>query len=903
MRLLVTLFAIVVFLGALGFASVMGLYAYYARDLPDPGTLSNRQLFQTARIFDRNGKLLQELNDPEGGRRTLVTLQDIPRVAQQATVAAEDGSFYDNPGFDVRAVVRATYQWVRSGSPQSGASTITQQLVKNTLLGPEQTAERKIKEAFLAMELTRRYSKDQILEMYMNQISYGNRAYGIEAAAETYFGKPARDLSLPEASLLAGLPQAPSYYDPYSNLQAARERQSYVLEQMVRTGAITAQQQTAAAAAPLKLVPASPAGTEEAPHFVTYVRQQVEQQFGTEALYREGLQVTTSLDLDLQHLAESKAKAHIADIKARNATNAAVVSIRPSTGEVLALLGSVNFGDVSINGQVNVALAPRQPGSTLKPFTYVTAFGKGWNPATVLWDIPTTFPGGYKPNDFDDKFPGPMSVRDALAQSRNIPAVEALQFVGVPNMISTAHKFGIQDLRDPDRYGLSVTLGGGEVKLLDLTYAYSVFANGGQQIGAPRAPDELEDGFRQFDPVSILKVTDSSGKVLYEYAKPGSAQVEDPRLVYQITSVLSDDKARQPTYGANSPLVLPGDRPAAVKTGTTDAFRDSWVVGYTPDLVTGVWVGNTDNSPMKDVMGAAGAGQIWHDFMVGALADTPVNQFKAPQGVQQVDVCSLSGMLPTQACRENTLPVHGIHRDWFVPGVNLPTQPDDWHQAVQVCKVNGKLVTPLVPENARSALVFVNLPDAARAWGLTHGYPTPPKEDCSDVYQGEKIAQITSPGTSDRIMVGQTLQIVGSAYIDDFASYTLDFGAGDNPGAWTSITDTRKQAVDKALLGVWNTTGLAPGRYRMRLRVVDEFQNAQESPPLMVTLNAPATPTPTVTPVPTVTSVVSPTRGPALSGTPGTSTTSVPAAPQTQVPRGATPTAVTSRATPVPRAP
>ncbi|HEY2593583.1 MAG TPA: PBP1A family penicillin-binding protein, partial [Chloroflexota bacterium] len=800
MRLLLTFLAVFVFLGALAFASVMGLYAYYARDLPDPGTLANRQDFQTARILDRNGKLLQEINDPQGGRRTVVTLADIPLDAQQATIAAEDASFYDNPGFDIRAVVRATYQWIRSGSPQSGASTITQQLVKNTLLGPEQTAERKIKEAFLAMELTRRYSKDQILEMYMNEISYGNRSNGIEAAAETYFGKPAKDLTLPEASLLAGLPQAPSYYDPYTNLQAAKERQSYVLDQMVRTGVITSQQASDAAAAPLNLVPPSETGPQEAPHFVTYVRQQLEQQFGTEALYREGLQVTTSLDLDLQHLAESKAAAHIADIKARNATNASLVAIQPSSGEVLAMLGSVNFNDPSINGQVNVALSLRQPGSTLKPFTYVTAFGKGWNPETTLWDIPTTFPGDYAPNDFDDKFPGPISVRDALAQSRNIPAVEALQFVTVPDMLATAHKFGIEDLQDPERYGLSVTLGGGEVKLLDLTYAYSVFANGGQQIGAEKPPDQRQDGFRQFDPVSILKVTDSTGKVLYEYGQPGSAQVADPRLVYQITSILSDDQARQPTYGANSPLVLPNNRPAGVKTGTTDAFRDSWVVGYTPDLVTGVWVGNTDNTPMKDVMGAAGAGQIWHDFMAGALANTPVAQFSPPQGVQQADVCALGGMLPTQSCRENTLPLHGIRRDWFVPGVNMPTTTDTWHRAVQVCKVNGKLATPLVPDNARDTLVFVGLPDAVRAWGAAHGYSAAPTDDCSDVYTGEKIAQITSPSTSDQIVAGQTLQIVGSAYIDDFASYTLDFGAGDNPTPWTPITDTRTQAVDKALL-------------------------------------------------------------------------------------------------------
>ncbi len=852
MRLLVSLLAVLVFLGALAFASVMGLYAYYARDLPDPGTLSNRQLFQTARILDRNGKLLQEINDPNGGRRTLVTLDEIPLVARQATIAAEDASFYDNPGFDVRAVIRAAYQWLRNGEPVSGASTITQQLVKNTLLGPEQTAERKIKEAFLAMELTRRYSKDQILEMYMNEISYGNRAYGIEAAAETYFGKPARDLTLAEASLLAGLPQAPSYYDPYTNLASAKDRQSYVLDQMVRTGAISDEQRQAALTAPLNLVPASQGQSQQAPHFVQYVRQIVEDQFGTEALYREGLQITTSLDLDLQHLAEQKAQAHIDDVRKLHATNAALVSIQPGTGQILAMLGSVNFNDASISGQVNVALALRQPGSTLKPFTYVTAFGKGWNPATMLWDIPTTFPGGYKPNDFDDKFPGPMPVRDALAQSRNIPAVEALQFVSIPEMLATAHRFGIEDLRDPNRYGLSVTLGGGEVKLLDLTYAYSVFANGGQQAGVAKPADQQEDGFRQLDPVAILKVMDSSGKVLYEN-KQGSTQVEDPRLVYQITSILSDDKARQPTYGANSPLVLPNNRPAAVKTGTTDSYRDSWVVGYTPDLVTGVWVGNTDSSPMDGVMGAAGAGQIWHDFMAGALADTPVQDFKVPQGVQKADVCALSGMLPTVDCRENSLPIHGIRTDWFVPGINMPTQVDNWHQQVEVCKVNGKLATPLVPDNARDRLVFVTLPEAVREWGYAHGYPAPPTEDCSDVYKGEHIAQITSPASTDALIVGQTLQIVGSAYIDDFASYTLDFGPGDRPTTWTPITDQRTQAVDRALLGVWNTSGLAPGRYTLRLRVVDGFQPPIASTPLVLTLNASPTPTPRPTATPTIT--------------------------------------------------
>jgi 1A family penicillin-binding protein len=861
MRLLLTLFAIAVFGAAFAFAAIMGMYAYYARDLPDPSALSRRQLFQTARILDRQGRLLQEINDPTGGRRILVPLSDVPKVMRDATIAAEDASFYDNPGFDVRAVLRATFQWVRTGAPQSGASTITQQLVKNTLLGPEQTAERKIKEAFLAMELTRRYSKDQILEMYLNQILYGNRAYGIEAAAETYFGKPARELTIAQASFLAGLPQAPSYYDPYTNMAGAKQRQAYVLDQMVHTGAITAAQREEAARAPMELLPPSATAAHEAPHFVTYVLQLIEDKYGTEALFRDGLQITTSLDLDMQHAAEDAARKHIADIRARNATNAALVSIQPSSGEIMAMLGSVNFDDPNIDGQVNVALSPRQPGSTLKPFTYVTAFSKGWSPATLMWDIPTTFPGGYRPNDFDNRFPGPMTVRDALAQSRNIPAIEALQFVSIPEMLSTAHKMGIQDLRDPARYGLSVTLGGGEVKLLDLTYAYAAFANTGRQVGDDVPADRREQGFRQFDPVSVLKVTTAAGKVLYTYSPPNGAEVVDPRLAYQITSILSDDRARTPTYGRNSPLVLP-DRPAAVKTGTTDQFRDSWVVGYTPDLVTGVWVGNNDNSPMRDVLGVAGAGQIWHAFMADALDGVPPTPFTRPSGVVDAEVCALSGLLPTPECRENSLPVHGTVKEIFVPGINLPTRADDWHQKVDVCKVNGKRATPLVPENARDVLIFANLPEQYRAWGEAHGFPGPPSEDCSDVYQGERVATILSPSAAERLTVGQTLQVVGSAYIDDFDSYTLDFGPGDNPSNWTSITDARAQAVDKALLGVWNTNGLQPGRYRLRLRAFDSFQNVQESAPIIVTLNAQPTPTAVPSPAPTRTATPQPTRGP-----------------------------------------
>jgi hypothetical protein len=343
-----------------------------------------------------------------------------------------------------------------------------------------------------------------------------------------------------------------------------------------------------------------------------------------------------------------------------------------------------------------------------------------------------------------------------------------------------------------------------------------------------------------------LKIVDSAGKVLYEYTPPQPVEVADPRLVYQITSVLTDDEARAPTFGRNSALVLP-DRPAAVKTGTTDDYRDSWVMGFTPDLVTGVWVGNTDNSPMKDVLSVRGAGQIWHAFMEAALDGTPPRPFVRPPGVVEAEVCALNGLLPTPECRENSSPIHGTIRDVFVPGVNLPTRQDDMHQQVEVCVVNGKRATPLVPPNARESRVFVVFPEPYQAWADAHDYPQPPTEQCDDVYKGERRAEIVGPRATDTILQGPPLQVVGTAYIDDFKHYTLDVGPGSNPTSWSPLTEQRPQAVDKALLGVWNTDGLQPGTYTLRLRVFDSLGNTQEGRST-VTLGGP-TPQPSQPPL------------------------------------------------------
>ncbi|RLC75014.1 MAG: penicillin-binding protein, partial [Chloroflexi bacterium] len=485
-------------------------YAYVASRLPSPDELYARAIpFASTKIYDRNGNLLYEVIPPQGGRRTIVPLNRISPYVIMATIATEDARFYEHPGVDPIGILRALWQDIRAREMVSGASTIPQQLVRNVLLPPEEksqrTLKRKIKEAILAAEITRRYSKDAILELYLNEIYYGHLAYGIEAAAETYFGKHAAELTLAEAALLAGLPQAPARYDPFVNFQAAKARQADVLRLMVEAGYITPQQAQQAYQEELHL--ASPKVGMKAPHFVMYVRQLLEQRYGTDVLYRGGLRVYTTLDLHLQEIAERVAREQIERLKDKHVTNAALVAIRPQTGEILAMLGSVDFYNEEIDGQVNVALALRQPGSAIKPITYLAAFEKGWTPATLIWDVPTEFPDvpgrTYRPTNYDGRFHGPVTVRVALGSSYNVPAVKALQFVGIPAFLEMARRLGITTLNRPD-YGLSLTLGGGEVTLLELTGAYAVLANGGKRV----------------PPVAILRIEDAAGRVIEQYTPP-----------------------------------------------------------------------------------------------------------------------------------------------------------------------------------------------------------------------------------------------------------------------------------------------------------------------------------------------------------------------------------------------
>ncbi|MBC7256092.1 MAG: transglycosylase domain-containing protein, partial [Chloroflexi bacterium] len=523
----------------LALAGAIVAYAYYAVQLPSPQELRQRATaFKSTKIYDRNGRLLFEVFDPLGGRRTLVRRQEMPDILVAAVISTEDATFYTNPGWNPFSIVRALYANLKEGEVVQGGSTITQQLVKNLYLSQERTLARKVQEAILATEITRRYTKDEILELYLNEVYFGNLAYGIEAASETYFAKPVSQLTLPEAALLAGLIQSPALYDPYTAPEAARDRREVVLGLLRARGIITQEEFMQANQAPLGVV--SRRIQMEAPHMVMYVRELLEREYGTEVLYKGGLQVYTTLDLEMQHLAEEIVRQKVEELAQYKASNASLVAMDPSTGEILAMVGSVDFWKEGY-GQVNVALRLRQPGSTLKPFTYLAAFERGWSPSTMVMDVSQTFPDGanppYKPRNYDGKEYGPISVRTALACSRNIPAVATLYQIGLPALLEICQRVGISSLNRPD-YGLSLTLGGGDVTLLELTAAYAAFANGGYRV-PPRA---------------ILYIEDQEGRVIRPQSAPTPMRVMDPRHAYFITHILADPEARKRAFGANNPL-------------------------------------------------------------------------------------------------------------------------------------------------------------------------------------------------------------------------------------------------------------------------------------------------------------------------------------------------------------
>ncbi|MGQ9572407.1 MAG: transglycosylase domain-containing protein [Dehalococcoidia bacterium] len=624
------------------------VYYHYAHDLERPDMALARTGSAGSRIYDRNGHLLYEFVDPLSGLSNPVPLSEISPWLIQATISTEDASFYSNPGVNIRGLVRAAMENLTPFGPGflkgSGGSSITQQLVKNVYIPVEERTERslgrKLKEVILAIELKRRYGDDQILEWYLNQVYYGNFAYGAEAAAWRYFGKPAKDLTLAEAAMLAGIPSAPAYYSPAipENLPQARERQHHVLDLMVEHGYIT--QEQAEEAKQVELSFAEGAFPIQAPHFVFYVKDVITKMCekgrlqvpeGTDCsqlVYRGGLRVTTSLDLPLQQRVEAIVEEVISANEMRyNGHNGAAVVIEPASGEILAMVGSRNYDREDIDGQVNITTSERSPGSSIKVYTYLAAFLQGWTPATIVNDTPIDIKSatGRPIQNWNFSFKGPVTVRTALAESINIPAVRAILAVGIETVVDTAHKMGITSLNDPGRYGPALTLGGGEVKLIDHTYAYSVFANNGLMVGMPTVED-LPSGYRQLDPVAILRVENALGTVLYEYNRADSLQVVPAPYAYLITDILSKSGIQW------SRLTI--SRPAAAKTGTSEEFKDSLVMGYTPDRAVGVWMGNSDGTPMAEgTFSFAGAGPMWQAIMEAAHEGLPPRDFVVPEGV------------------------------------------------------------------------------------------------------------------------------------------------------------------------------------------------------------------------------------------------------------------------------
>lgn len=591
-------------------------YLFFIQDLADKERIMNRNNTGIT-LLDRDGKPFFTFSKP----RTIqyVTLSDIPLSIQQAVIATEDQNFYENPGFSVRGIFRAFVVNLLARRIEQGGSTITQELVKNVLLSPQQSFVRKYQEVILAAELSRRYSKKDILEMYLNSVYFGEGAFGIENAAENYFGKHANTLTLSESTLLAGLLPAPSALSPLSNNpDKATKRQKLVLAQMVQQGYIKQQEAEEAEAIPIVFKPNKETVNVVAPHFALFVKDMLIKQYGEERAVRSGFQVRTTLRQSWQTYAENVVERQVNQLRYNRATNGAAIVIDPKTGEILALVGSKDWNDEKF-GKTNMVLALRQPGSSFKPIIYSAALEKNLiTPATILKDEPTTFLGNYKPHDFDFKYRGPVTVRRALANSLNIPAVAVMQKVGVSDGIAMAKRLGITSLTDPSRYGLSLVLGAGEVRLLELTSAFSGFANGGVRN----------------QPTVILEIKDKYGKPV-TMEKPVTEANVSEAISFIISSILSDNSARAETFGN----ALTISRPAAVKTGTTEDFRDALTVGYTPNLAIGVWVGNNDNTPMGNIAGSLGAAPIWRALMEQFLRELPYETFKKPPFVISEMVC------------------------------------------------------------------------------------------------------------------------------------------------------------------------------------------------------------------------------------------------------------------------
>lgn len=897
------LFAVVI---GLVIAGAFLVYQYFtiAATLPSIEDIKARaSQFETTRFYDRNGHMIYEMIDPNAGRRTYIPIDKVSPYVIAATLAIEDKEYYNHPGFDPIALFRALIQNYTSGEVVSGASTITQQLARTLFFTPEERVEisvrRKAREIILAAEITRRYSKDEILELYLNEISYGNMAYGIEAAAETYFNTTADQLDLAQAAFLAGLPQAPSIYDIFTAREDTLNRNKQTLTAMyalsTEANCIDVNREN------IEPICLSAQGAADAfiyienynfvqranplvyPHWVNYIRYLLESMYDDQTIYRSGFRVYTTLDPQMQVEADRIVAEQVAKLAENKATDGALVAIHPSTGEILAMTGSADFYNEAIAGQVNMAISPRQPGSSIKPLTYAAAFEKGWTPSTLIWDVPSEFPPSgraddprepYKPVNYDGRFHGPVTARSALANSYNIPAVKTLDYIGIyddPNspgedgFIAFAERMGITTLTRED-YGMSLTLGGGEVTLLDMTSAFSVFANNGLRV----------------EPMAITRIEDYMGNVIFEASAPAGKQVISAEHAYLITSILSDAKARAPMFGNDSILNL--SFPAAAKTGTTNDYKDNWTLGYTPDLAVGVWVGNADNSAMVNTSGISGAAPIWAEYMTYAvpfLTNNSPSFFVRPDGIVDKVICSLSGAEPSQNCPDQRSEIFAKDQPPLPKEEDLwkVAKIDTWTKLTASAACQGFTEDKLMLNvTDKWAIKWINENDAGKNWAEKYGFKAPvtfvPTRECKAedsrptlVFVGFDEGQTIHNSPIDVYAVVNATS--------DFKNFSLAYGYGEKPSTWISLVPSGgAPSANPQKLLTWDVSQIPAGTVTLRLTIRNNHDGyAQrflrlnmQQPTLTPTSTPTETVTPTITPTPTATET--PTVTPTPSNTP-----------------------------------
>jgi len=787
----------------LGFVFLLISFFWVSRNLPDPNELLERQVAQSTTIYDRTGKdILYEIHGDE--KRTLVKLSEIPDYVKHATIDVEDKDFYKHGGFSLWAIFRTAVTNVLFGK-KAGGSTLTQQFIKNAVLTTEKTYTRKIKELILAYRLEKKFSKDEILQMYFNEIPYGSTAYGVEAASQKYFGKSVKQINLPEAAILAALPQAPSRFSPYgTHKDLLFERQHFILDLMVKNNHISPEEAEVAKGVTIKF--REPAENITAPHFVMYIKEMLSDKYGEKTVEQGGLKIYTTLDLYKQKAAEEAIKNYAEkNEKEYQAKNAALVSLDPKNGQILAMVGSRDYFNEDIDGQVNITTSLRQPGSSIKPIVYAAAFIKGFTPNTILYDVVTNFSTDpskpYEPHNYDLGEHGPVTMRAALAGSLNIPAVKTIYLAGLENVLSLARNMGYSTFTDKNRFGLALVLGGAEVRLLEHANAFSAFARDGEVHQV----------------VSILKVQDKEGKILEEYKEEKGKKAMDANIARMINSVLSDNAARAYVFGEKNYLTL-GSRPVAAKTGTTNDFHDAWTIGYTPSLVAGVWVGNSDNAAMK--RGADGskiAAPIWHDYMAKVLGDTPIEQFKAPEipktgkaildgdlaGINKVKIDKASGLLATEFTPEN-----------FIEEKSF----SDPHAILYYINKDEPLGS--APKDPKSDPQFELWESRVRAWAEKQGIAssTPPK-DSDNLHKPENRPEfiIESP-TDKQTITDPVLRATVSATAPRGIGH-VDYYVDDNLLVSNNISpfDLEK-----------NISFLNNGYHKLTVRACDDIDNCSD---------------------------------------------------------------------------